>query len=382
MKPIRRIIPALLLLVHAPGTLWAVDDVLLRRDGREVRVSGKLLVEAQDGGLLLESSDGVLWAVQPEELAEHTRGDGPFAYLDKDALGKSLLAELPEGFRIHTTANYVVCYNTSKAYAQWCGALYERLYRGFYAYWTHRGCKLREPDLPLVALVFDTKASYARYAQAELGEATDSIIGYYSLRTNRVTMYDLTGIESLRQYGGRPSSSAQINRILSRPEAERTVATIIHEATHQLSFNCGLQTRYADIPLWVSEGIAVFFETPDLKSRRGWSTIGAVNRVRLVRFRQYLARRPDDSLKTLMSDDGRFRNVDTALDAYSEAWALNYYLIRHYPKQYVEYLQRLSTKQALMEDGPEQRADDFKAFFGDDLKALDVDFLRQMQRVR
>ena len=66
------------------------------------------------------------------------------------------------------------------------------------------------------------------------------------------------------------------------------VATIIHEATHQLAFNRGLQARFADVPLWVSEGIALYFETPDLRNSRGWQTVGAVNRVRLDRFRQYL----------------------------------------------------------------------------------------------
>ena len=33
---------------------------------------------------------------------------------------------------------------------------------------------------------------------------------------------------------------------------ERTVATIIHEATHQLAFNSGLQVRFADNPLVVA----------------------------------------------------------------------------------------------------------------------------------
>ena len=73
------------------------------------------------------------------------------------------------------------------------------------------------------------------------------------------------------------------------------MATIIHEATHQLAFNCGMQNRYADIPLWLSEGIAIYFETPDLRNKRGWRSIGSVNRVRLAEFRRYLRSRPSDS---------------------------------------------------------------------------------------
>ena len=40
------------------------------------------------------------------------------------------------------------------------------------------------------------------------------------------------------------------------PDWERNVATIIHEATHQLAYNSGMQRRYADNPMWVSEGLA------------------------------------------------------------------------------------------------------------------------------
>jgi hypothetical protein len=195
-------------------------------------------------------------------------------------------------------------------------------------------------------------------------------------------MYDLTGIESLRGAGDRRGSSAQINLVLSRPEAEPLVATIIHEATHQIAFNSGLQTRFADIPLWVSEGIAVYFETPDLQSSKGWRNVGAVNTSRLERFREYLPQRPAASLKSLICDDKRIRDTRTALDAYAEAWALNYYLIHHRPKQYIAYLQMLSQKKQFFWDDPQTRLKEFQAAFGENLGQLDADFLRQMQKVR
>ena len=49
---------------------WALDYVTLRRDGKETQVSGRLVVTAQDGGLLLLARDGVLWAIPPEEQVE------------------------------------------------------------------------------------------------------------------------------------------------------------------------------------------------------------------------------------------------------------------------------------------------------------------------
>ncbi|MEX2118353.1 MAG: DUF1570 domain-containing protein [Pirellulales bacterium] len=383
MKHPRFILSMLLAPVLAAVTpAGAVERVILRRDGREQEITGQLLVTAQDKGMLILAPDATLWTVEPDELIEHESVEAAFQPLSAAEMAERLLAELPAGFEIHTTQRYLICHNTSRAYAQWCGALFERLYFAFSNYWRRKGFDISEPQFPLVALVFADRQSYAGYARGELGESTDAIIGYYSLRSNRMTMYDLTGIASLRRPGDRRSSAAQINAMLARPEAERTVATIIHEATHQIAFNCGLQTRYADIPLWVSEGIAVFFETPDLGSSKGWRTVGAVNRVRLAAFRNYLRRRPADSLATLIADDKRLRDARQANDAYAEAWALNYFLLRKRPQEYVAYLTVLSEKRQLVWDDPAARLAEFRRAFGQDLERLDQDFLRHMSGVR
>jgi hypothetical protein len=367
-------------LLAAPA--HGVEHVTLRHNGEERTVSGRVVVTAEDGGILLMASDGTLWAVDPDDLIKRSGEDGPLQPLSADALGKQVLSELPAGFEVYRTHHYLICYNTSRDYAAWCGALFERLYMGFTNYWSRKGMKLSEPEFPLVAIVFNSRQAYTEYAKAELGDAAGSIVGYYSLRTNRITMCDLTGIESLRAAGDRRSSAAQINQMLARPEAEQSVATIIHEATHQIAFNSGLQTRFADIPLWVSEGLAVFFETPDLESAKGWRTIGAMNEGRLTQFRRYLANRPHTSLKTLIADDKRIRDTRTALDAYAEAWALNYYLLHHHPRQYVAYLQMLSEKPQLIWDEPETRIADFQKAFGENLGRLDADFLRYMQKLK
>jgi hypothetical protein len=376
-----RYLAALPLAILLADSSRAADYVVVERDGKRESLVGRVLVEAEDGGLLFLATDGVMWVVQPDEKASRSRDDAPIPFLDRDAMARALVAEMPAGFQAKQTAHYVICYNTSPAYADWCGALYERLYRAFYNYWSNRGFKLREPEVPLVALVFNDKASYAAYARAEVGKATDSIIGYYSLRSNRVTMYDLTGIQAIGGVPGARSSAAEINAILSRPEAERTVATIVHEATHQLAFNSGLMARFADVPLWYSEGLAMFFETPDLKSSQGWRSVGAVNRVQLAQFHQYVARRPADSLVTLLADNARYSEARQAADAYAEAWALHFFLIRSRPREYLTYLKTLSEKAPLGEDKPEDRLRQFQSAFGD-LKQLDADFVRTMAAIR
>jgi hypothetical protein len=373
------------LIVCASSIAIAVEHVTVRRDADETQVSGKLLITAQDGGLLLLTADGTLWNIEPPEIVDQKHDAQPFAPLTQAEAGKKLLGELPAGFELYTTAHYVICHDTSRAYAQWVGALYERLYSGFMNYWKNRGFKIHDPDLPLLVLVFATRDGYIKHVQPELGDSASAIIAFYSLRSNRVTMHDLTGMDSLRRSGDRRGSVAEINAMLARPEAEAMVATVVHEATHQLAFNCGLQTRFADIPLWVLEGLAVYFETPDLGSSKGWKTIGAVNRPRLDRFRDYLAHRPAKSLLSLISDDKRFRDPRQALDAYAEAWALNYYLVHQKPKQFNAYMELMAAKRALVvpPDGQkaEQRIKEFQAAF-DDLARLDAEFVKYIQRIR
>ena len=107
-----------------------------------------------------------------------------------------------------------------------------------------------------------------------------------------------------------------------------------------------------------------------------------MNRPRLVQFRRYLNKRPADSLVTLVTDDKRFRDTGRSLDAYAEAWALTYFLIKQRSRQYVAYLAMLSKKKPMIWDEPKTRLAEFKAAFGDDLEALDKEFLRFMAKVR
>jgi hypothetical protein len=192
-------------------------------------------------------------------------------------------------------------------------------------------------------------------------------------------MYDLSGAEAMGA-GGR-GGTARIKAFLARPDAERTVATVVHEATHQIAYNSGLCARLADVPMWVSEGLAMYFEPPDLANAKGWRSIGAINRPRLEQLHDYLDRRPAYSLRTLLVDDRRFRDTRTSLDAYAEAWALNHYLLKQRPAQYVAYLKAIGEKQPLVWDEPSERHKQFQSFLGDPGK-IDAELLRYVRRLR
>jgi len=385
MGRIAKQVPLILLfvtLVCSGRHAGAIDHLVLNRDGQTLHLDGRSMIVAQDGSCMFQTRDGVIWLARAEEVIEQSSDDIPFEPYTKDELASRLLAELPAGFDVHDTENYLICYNTSRGYALWCGSLLERLHGAFTNFWSRKGFDLKEPEFPLVAFVFADKASYGRFALPELGEAVSSVVAYYSLRTNRITMYDLSGIELAGGPTRRMNSAVQINRILSRPSAAPMVATIVHEATHQIAFNCGLHQRYSDCPTWFSEGIAMYFETPDLSSSRGWRSIGQVSNLRLGQFRENLRQRPPNSLQLLVTDDSRLRDTATAVDAYAEAWALTYFLIKQRPEEYVKYLQTLSQKAPQRWDDAKARWKDFRDAFGPDLNRLEADFLQYMLKLR
>ena len=349
-------------------------------DGLELSTIGEALKEYGDGSMLLLAPDGRLLSIQGEDIKSSVAVTEAMVPASSEEIFEAIKAQLPQGFQVHKTKHYLLVYNTSDAYVQWVGHLFERLYRGFNNYWRTRGIDLEEPRFPLVAVVFSDKASYLAYGERDIGSSASAMIGYYNMNTNRMAMYDLTGVDVAISDRSRISSQAVVNQILSRPQAERTVATIVHEAVHQLAFNTGLQTRLADNPLWLCEGMAMFFEAPDLRSAQGWK-IGNVNYHNFRLFAQRISNRPTDSLTTLITDDSLFQDAKTAAQAYPESWALTYFLMNTHAKEFSDYVAELSLLEPLGETDPRKRLDVFKKHFGE-LDALDKAFLLYMRRLR
>jgi hypothetical protein len=372
------------LAVAALGGRAAADEPPPLRERVEVRsaagprtLDGTLVVEAQDGGLLLELADQRYELVQPDQIAARRRLDAAPAEASPRELGRRILGELPAGFDLHVTKHYVVCFDTSREYAVWCAALFERLHDTFATYWTNAGLDIRRPDRPLVVVIFADRRAYEDFAARDLGAAADRVVGYYNLLSNRVTTFDLTGSDSLPKPAGRRPGRAGLE-ILASPEAAGLVATLVHEATHQMAFNTGMHQRLAPVPLWVSEGIATCFETPDLTNARGWKGIGGVNTARLDRFLQ--GYRPG-GLREIVAGDDPFRRAADGLDAYARAWALTHFLMKTKRDAFAAYLRTIAAKQPCGADSPEQRLEEFEAAFGATPDALEPEVQRMMARL-
>ncbi len=323
---------------------------------RELEIIGQPLVTAQDGGQMILTDEGQLLVVQPETVIARETLAEDFTPIDEEEMCRRLLAELPSGFQIHRTKSFIIAHNALPAYVRWVGTLFDSTHRGFHQYFKKQSWPLEPSRFPLVALVFADRASFDEYARRELGKASETVIGYYNLETNRIITFYV-------------------------PDAERNVATLVHEATHQLAYNTGLQTRFADNPMWVSEGLAMFFESPHFANPSGWQGAGRVNRVNLLRFRNYQPRRPADSIATLLSDDLRFRGPSTAADAYAEAWALTYFLMRTQKREFIKFLKVLSRGKPLVERDRRERLELFETAFETDLPTLDRKFQAYMNTV-
>lgn len=359
------------------GASRQVERIDLQGDDGRRQIEGVVIVEAVDGGLLLEREDERLELVQPGAILSRT----PVARADAESprdLGRRILGELPPGFDLLVTKHYCVCFDTSRAYAQWCAALFERLHDAFTNFWKQAGLEMSPPPRPLLVVIFADRQRYEAFAARDLGAATDRVVGYYNLMTNRVTTFDLTGSAGVPRPAGQSASRAGLE-ILGSPEASGMVATLVHEATHQMAFNGGLQQRLAPVPLWLSEGVATYFETPDLANDRGWKGIGNVNTPRLERF---LKSHRAGALEQIVLGDEPFRRPDEALDAYARSWALTFFLAQTRKAAFVDYLRTISRKEPLAEDSQDERLRDFRTAFGVSPNDLEEPLFKYMTRLK
>ena len=340
-------------------------------------IESRVLLKAQDGGLLLEGRDGRLWNVTPKQLQNHEATEQPFQPLSAEQLGEQLVREVAElGIKspahVIVTKHFVICSSAGPVYAEWAGSLFERLHDAFYAYWKDAGLELRESPFPLAAVVLKNRTEFAEFATKHDRPDAAQAPGYFSEPTNRIILFDLTA-------GPKSTPAKTAGDIRRKLEASSfNVATMIHEATHQLAFNSGLHTRYADNPRWLTEGMAMFFEVPDLDSRSGWKTIGRVNSPRLKDFRE-TTRSPRESLADLIRSDDSFLNADRSRAAYASSWALTFFLLKTQRDETVAYLKKIQSKPRLVADAPEDRIREFEAAFGE-LDAVERDWRKWIGR--
>ncbi len=334
---------------------------MLEADVRGARLEGTPLAWSEARVYLL-CRDGRLVDFYPSEARNFRKTASSFRGYSSTEIKGVLEAELGRRLEVTGTTHYLVAHPPGTA-GQWAER-FEDLYRSFVHYFSVRGFTIQPPDISLVAVVWTDEADFFRYAAADGIMLQSGTLGYYSLKTNRIALFDAAA--------SRGNAQAW----------QQNAATIIHEAAHQAAFNSGVHSRFAPPPRWLAEGLGTLFEAQGIWDSRRFTAIeDRINRGRLASFRQYAATsRKTGALAELVNSDRLFEQDPVA--AYGEAWALTFFLSETQPRKYTEYLAKTAARERFAAYPAAQRLADFTSIFGTDLGRLEIEFLRYLAAVK
>jgi len=319
--------------------------------GKE-RVEGRIAAHDDQTCWILRR-DGRLASFKMDDVSDFREVEPRFRPLNSLDLRDRLREEFGRDYEIKTTSHYIVV--ASRSSGERYAALFERIYRQFHTYFTTRGFRISEPEFPMVAVVLPDQQSFVNYCIGEGARPQPGLVGYYLPSSNRVALYD-------RAAAGQYTADAVDD-------------TVIHEGTHQVAFNTGVHSRIGESPLWLVEGLATLFEADGIRQRQSGTQVSdRINPERLTWFQEYRSRRPAKSLEGFIREDSLFRR--SPLDAYSQAWALTFYLAESRPAEFAKYLKKVSDRNPVERYDAESRVKDFKEAFGIDLDFLENGMLR------
>jgi len=360
------------MLILVCSSAQAATALLKIHTKKEIYI-GKEIVHNDEQCWLLER-DGKMKSFSFDAVTGFKRIAKTFKPYSAAEMRSHLRLELGKEFEIVGTTHYLVC--TAPGYGKKYGKLFEQLYREMHVYFSTRGFEVEPLEFPLVAIIFPDHTQFVKYAHAEGITHTRGLAGYYQMKTNRIALFD----------PATSSQSAEIDLPVSFTNSSFAKAgeltslqdTIIHEATHQVAFNLGLHSRIAETPRWIVEGLATVFEHPESRSAsKSGSASSRINRERFVWFGNYVKqRRYNNSLEKFISSDRVFQTQ--TLDAYSEAWALSFFLMETRSSEYAKYLKRVAGRPLLGKYSPQQRLNDFHDSFGTrgKMKMFEAEYLR------
>lgn len=337
---------------EAPGDVYRAVAAMVDA-GQWVRADALLR------SALIENPDDDIAA---QALRDMYRLPGVRPTIDEIEVSRTL-EQLGTGFARFETDHFIALSDCEPQWTRQRVDLLERTYHQFHRMMRQLGLENVPPRNRLLCVLIEDHGAYTSFARDHDGVDAAWVAGYYASRTNRVVFYnDATGpafrsaaqqIDQFREVartaerradtarGDRSGESAaalraQARRFKDHLTAEQSrlkeqveaasVTKTIHEATHLIAFNCGLQSRAHQYPFWLTEGLAASFETlepsaafgPDVPMEaRDLEFIEAMRDGRLVPVEVFI------QMNTLAGAD-----ADTARAMYAQAHALFQYLFR------------------------------------------------------
>ena len=263
----------------------------------------------------------------------------------------------------------------------------ETIHALFFEHFRAKGFTVREPAGKMMVAVFDTEEGF----EACLGtRMPTSVTGVYHRGTNRLVVYDYASnraLKALKRAGEQEASKivggltrqrvlGSVNRQARERREDANVGTIMHEVSHQLSFNCGLLNREGDVAYWLAEGLATYCEST---IDGAWQGIGEPNPMRAHGLAAAVGRQtPFLTLPELIAGDNwvhRPASAEAVLQGYSQSWALFQMLMEERPQALRKYLALIYQRKT-----PDHRLADFAECFGDVAK-LEAQYRAYARRI-
>lgn len=304
---------------------------------------------AWDGSkMVLLRRDGKLSHLRVSSTDQLEASRKRFEPYSRSQMGQRLQKEFGPAYQVSATQHFLVVHPPGNP-DKWAGP-FQDLYWRFEAYFESRHVRLREPEFPLVAIVYRTREDFQQTTAAAQDSA---VLGYYSLKSNRILTYDQSAGHADGQW-------------------IRNHRTLVHEAAHQSAFNSGIHSRYAAPVRWHSEGLAMLFEvTGTDHAAFNSSRAERINRQRLLELKSfYHAGQVAGALDPLISGDQLFQSNPHL--AYALSWGLAFYLSESMPDEYLGFIHRDGQRPGFKNYPSSQQRRDFQQAFGGDLRALEA----------
>ncbi len=283
---------------------------------------------------------------------------------EADAAERDAVAEKAQktglgAFQVNTTTHYLGLGDAPASFRSKALQICEGLARDYLQSFQAKGFAVERPPGRMTVILLADREAFARFTGEAQGPAVG---GQYEVDSNRLVIFDN------REVGpGDPAIAERANLV-----------SLVHEATHQLTFNTGLLRREGDVPDSISEGLAMYAE---VRRPSGHTPLGQPNPRRveeLARFWENGKRwRP---LAKLIGDDGPFRSPDDEAAqhvAYAQSWLMVDTLMKSAERlpAFRGYLKAIGPR-----TDSRQRVDDARAHLGD-LDALDAESRRKATKL-
>ncbi|MCY2968308.1 MAG: DUF1570 domain-containing protein [Planctomycetota bacterium] len=301
--------------------------------------------------------------------------------------------------------------------------LLEKVYESFLQFFFAQDIELNIPEERMMVVLFHSEKDFLDYATS-VNPSLKSALGFWSRLNNVAVFYDRGTSEEFEELnevlkatkkradevkkdarrsgpggggagqpggpgmGGGATQAADYIRLaktlelLVNVEKENAdITTVSHECVHQLAGNTGLLPRHVEIPTWVHEGLATYFEAPGDAT---WSGIGAVNDLRLTWYKALEDDRVHSNVKFIATNQvfGFARSHGGIVHGYGQAWALTHFLMETRIDKFVAYYRTLGDMPASTPLNPDLLYEIFSSVFGDDQKTLDQDWRAYMRALQ